>query len=761
MISLKNVSKFYYKKGIIATGMTKVNLHFDLGEFVVITGESGSGKSTLLNVISGMDTYEEGEMYIRGRETSHFTEKDFVEYRKKYIGNIFQSFNLVNSYTVYQNVELVLLINGFKKSQIKSRVNDILGKVGLKDFARSKVSKLSGGQKQRVAIARALAKETDIIVADEPTGNLDSKSAAEIVKLLSEIAQDKLVIVVTHNYEQFKDYATRRIKMHDGKIVENVQLKKTDELVLEEAPDEKTNRAGEVGLRQKSRTDSRRNNGSGSMSAFNKLRLGIRNTFNVIPKFVLLFIVFAFMLVAVTSEYTSYLSQKETAENLGYNSYFTNLRPDRVVLKKDDKSKFTADDFATISEVDNVAEISEYDVLLDKEIYLESGDFYYTARARSVTEFSGKLIGGRMPSKPNEIILTANEDNYYFSKKYQKKLIDRVFKIDLGSGGDYAKVKVTGIAYSKSDYEFTNCCDMYMSDKMLNGILTETYHDSSKIAVDINGKVQTVETGDVVYNLKPNKHVSPGNAVVSNEFDNFYNNGQCKGKEIKVTVSNIYYKSAKKFKISEKYSEKNFKRITGISDYDMNGGLIFINPADYNRLFTNDNYQVTVLVKDKDKVNETKKALANVGYDPLPLRDVIVQNISNLLQLIMLPVMIIILLALFFISYFVIKLILRTRTGYFSILKMLGLNEKSIKRIMDIELITIMLIAYGVFIGAAVLTSMGYISVKFINDMVKYMNYENYAILLAVLVAMSYLISGKFSRSLFKRSSLGTFREEE
>ena len=126
MIQLKNVSKYYYSKGMIASGISKVNLTLDTGEFVVITGESGSGKSTLLNVISGLDSYEDGEMYINGEETSHYLAADFEEYRKKYIGNIFQNFNLVNSYTVYQNVELILLINGYKKAEIKKRIADIL-----------------------------------------------------------------------------------------------------------------------------------------------------------------------------------------------------------------------------------------------------------------------------------------------------------------------------------------------------------------------------------------------------------------------------------------------------------------------------------------------------------------------------------------------------------------------------------------------------------------------------------------------------------
>ena len=265
MLKLKNVSKFYYNKGVIASGFSKVNLELDMGEFVVITGESGSGKSTLLNVLSGLDTYEEGEMYINGEETSHYSETDFENYRKQYVGNIFQSFNLVNSYTVYQNVELVLLLNGYKKKEVKNNILKILNKVGLLKFKNTKVSKLSGGQKQRVAIARALAKETPIIVADEPTGNLDSKSAKEIVELLSEISKNKLVILVTHNLEQVEQYATRLIKMHDGRIVEDKTLVKPSN------------------IEQRNKKNYKR------MSLFNKVRLGVRNTFNIIPKFLLTF----------------------------------------------------------------------------------------------------------------------------------------------------------------------------------------------------------------------------------------------------------------------------------------------------------------------------------------------------------------------------------------------------------------------------------------------------------------------------------------
>ncbi|MCF0112350.1 MAG: ABC transporter ATP-binding protein, partial [Erysipelotrichaceae bacterium] len=221
ILQLRNVSKFYYTNGQVSSGFTKVSLDLSMGEFVVIVGESGSGKSTLLNVISGLDSYQEGEMYIHGEETSHYGDLDFEEYRKKYIGNIFQNFNLINSYTVYQNVELMMLMNGHTSGEIKPKVMELLKQVGLEKYARQKVSKLSGGQKQRVAIARVLAKDTPIVVADEPTGNLDVESARSVFETLHEISKNKLVVIVTHNYEQVEQYATRRIRMHDGKIVED------------------------------------------------------------------------------------------------------------------------------------------------------------------------------------------------------------------------------------------------------------------------------------------------------------------------------------------------------------------------------------------------------------------------------------------------------------------------------------------------------------------------------------------------------------
>ena len=220
MIKLDKVTKIYYNNGVIATGFSKISLDLNIGEFVVIVGESGSGKSTLLNVISGLDTYEEGEMYINGKETSHYSEEDMQEYRRRYVSNIFQAFNLINSYTVRQNVELALILDGKNTRETRKKVNEVLKRVCLWELRNRRTTKLSGGQKQRVAIARALVQETPIIVCDEPTGNLDPARSLEIVELLSEINQKEgtTVLMVTHDAVIVNKMKKHVIALKDGHL---------------------------------------------------------------------------------------------------------------------------------------------------------------------------------------------------------------------------------------------------------------------------------------------------------------------------------------------------------------------------------------------------------------------------------------------------------------------------------------------------------------------------------------------------------------
>jgi ABC-type lipoprotein export system ATPase subunit len=239
MIRLENVSKYYYTTSSVGLGVRKINLNFNKGEFVVITGESGSGKSTLLNVISGLDKYEEGEMYLYDEETSHYLMSDWEEYRAKNIGFVFQNYNIVESYSVLENILLALELQGYDKTKRKERAFELIEKVGLSHRIHHKAGKLSGGEKQRTVIARALAKDARVIVCDEPTGNLDSNSSNQVLSLIKEISKDRLVILVTHNYDEVKDMATRRIRLRDGEIVEDRMLK--DNQIEDDFKDDITN----------------------------------------------------------------------------------------------------------------------------------------------------------------------------------------------------------------------------------------------------------------------------------------------------------------------------------------------------------------------------------------------------------------------------------------------------------------------------------------------------------------------------------------
>ena len=221
-IKLQNISKYYYSETAVTQALQGINLEFRMGEFVAITGESGSGKSTLLRIISGMDTFDDGELYVDGQPTFQYDEDDWEEYRRTKIGFVFQDYSLIGHYTAKENIVSALLIMGVPEKEAGDKAIHYLERVGLSAQRDQRASKLSSGQKQRLSIARALAKDTDIIVADEPTGNLDSGTGAQIVKLLRDLSQDHLVIMVTHNYEQVEKYVTRKVRLHDGSLILDV-----------------------------------------------------------------------------------------------------------------------------------------------------------------------------------------------------------------------------------------------------------------------------------------------------------------------------------------------------------------------------------------------------------------------------------------------------------------------------------------------------------------------------------------------------------
>lgn len=219
MLQIKNISKQYRTGDLVQNALNDVSLNFRDNEFVSILGPSGSGKTTLLNIIGGLDRYDSGDLIINDVSTKNYKDRDWDSYRNHTIGFVFQSYNLIPHQTVLANVELALTIGGISKKERKRRALEALDEVGLKEQAHKRPNQMSGGQMQRVAIARALVNNPDILLADEPTGALDSETSVQVMQLLKKVAKDRLVIMVTHNPELAEEYSTRIVKLKDGKII--------------------------------------------------------------------------------------------------------------------------------------------------------------------------------------------------------------------------------------------------------------------------------------------------------------------------------------------------------------------------------------------------------------------------------------------------------------------------------------------------------------------------------------------------------------
>lgn len=716
MIKLKDVSKYYYNKGLITSGITKINAEFNIGEFIVITGESGSGKSTLLNVISGLDTYEDGEMYIDGKETSHYGDEDFEEYRKEYISNIFQNFNLVGSYTVYQNIELVMLINGYTKKEARPKILKLINEVELTKYKNTRVSKLSGGQKQRVAIARALAKNTPIIIADEPTGNLDKRAAESVLKTLALTAKDKLVIVVTHNYEQVEKYATRKITMFDGKILEDKIITKTDEV----------------------KTDG--NLESKKMKPLSKLRLGVRNTFNIVPKFLLLLAVFLFMFAAITTEMAGLRENKYEEERVGNNSYLQNKDTSRIIINKSDKSPFTDEDYQRIEALGNIYRIQKDDYLEDLSASLYS-DYYYISGS-VIKRTSQKLDLGRDIEKDNEVVIQMNKENNTIGDP--EKILNKEFMYNYQD--NTTKLKVVGIIFNDDlDYESI----IEVSDNMINEFILNYVISRTTQTLTVNG-------ADTYCNLFYIDSVNDSSIYVNENL----NNNSYPIKMVSLSLSNTYVNKVFDLKVEHVLNKYNSKRLTGYS-YEEN--TCYLSKNLIRNTLISDKYQTSIFVKDEVKINDTINDLINLGYSTYAVKDMLINEsatMTYIYNIINLVLMIIILVAMFFISYLIIKLILKSRKNYYTIIRILGGSKKNCKSILKIELYTILNIAFIIITFLVYMIVNGMIDIS-LRSSLKLLNIKDYVLIYILIFALTYLISVRFGRFIFKESAIKTYNEEE
>ncbi len=507
LIRLDGIGKIYVSEGNVAVGIRGVNLSFDKGEFVAITGKSGSGKSTLLNIISGMDSYEEGELYIEGEATSHYMQSEWEEYRKQYISFIFQDYNILESFTVLENVELALM-HIDDKAERRKKALELIDRVGLTSHIKHKGSKLSGGQKQRTVIARALAKDSPVILADEPTGNLDFATSKEIIELLYEVSRDKLLIIVTHSFDEVQDYATRHVRIFDGAV-------ESDHIIKASAkPSENTENTHENEEEIFDKKAKRKKKAAAlKKDAKNGFLLG-RTVFKSKPKLsfllCLIMIIGAIGIFAVTSLFSDF------GDAFGDSYMFTPIEG-RLVLAKRSGEVITDAELDALSAKYGAKSYLHYDLLLDEEYnFFNYGEdsygygSYVDADIVYGENYGGSIIG-RYPENANEVFLylPISEKNSFGEKNIKVEHISHAS----------TEFDVVGIKYFYDNNLRAKCLFTKEGFDIATAVNRMVYNSDMTITVDIllkNGDKQSIN----VFGIIPSFDMEKGKIYLTDNVKN-------------------------------------------------------------------------------------------------------------------------------------------------------------------------------------------------------------------------------------------------
>lgn len=727
ILRLQNISKYYYSDTSVTQALRKINLEFSMSEFVAITGESGGGKSTLLNMISGMDTFDEGEMYYRGQPTFQYDDQDWEEYRRNQIGFVFQDYSLINHYTALDNVLAALVIQGKDPAECRDEAMDYLEQVGLTGQAAQRASQLSSGQKQRLSIARALAKNTDIIVADEPTGNLDSETGQQIMEILERLSHQKLVIMVTHNYDQAAPYVTRRIRLHDGEVVTDVPVNKRDENVDSDYqnPPKSENKTGNNGKAKKKKQN---------MARFFALK-NIKMQKGRAGFFFAFFLITAVVSFLFIGELLVYADDRITKE---YDtSAYLQKNDKRLSVRHPDNSVLTEKDRAAIASVKYVDQVDLCDYANDVNYYIEKDKDYEVAYGskerlisnvqddsdeendqgvrlldkshfmKSSTAITGEdLSAGRLPKERNEIVLYTSD-----SRKLNSEITCYFSSDNLWKEGTscYQKLKIVGILKdnTKQVYFHPELCEMltYGLDRFV--VWTQFCWDSLYNQYNGTFKPAYVVVGD---GLKKNqvrvsenyKIPSTGYGLIPNDLKKAFVGQGCIHIEqtksgidaelkdaIEQNMSAAGYEEDSSEDSEDGDNEDGIKfDIEYVEDFSKQGAdFIEVSPAIYRKLrdyYNIGTTQASVYIANYSKTDKVISALKEKGYDAVSTLRVsstryMQDKVYKRLEVIGISCMILIILAI--LQILIVRSILKIKKKDYSVLRFMGMRRKQLCRI--------------------------------------------------------------------------------
>jgi len=763
MLKLERVSKYYLAGNQVVQALRRINLECKLGEFIAITGESGSGKSTLLNVMSGLDTYEEGIVYFDGRDISHYSVEELEHYRKDFIGYVFQEFNIIESYTVYQNVELALTIQGYGRKQRRARVLELIKRVGLTHVAHQKASRLSGGEKQRTVIARTLAKDYRILMCDEPTGNLNEAAAQGIFQLLRDISRDRLVVVVTHDVRLADRYATRKIRLFDGEIVEDAIL----------APQAEGSEPADAPKR--------------SGATFGGiLSTGIRNVLSAPRKTLLTLVTILFMLVTVLFVYGAGIVERNRAFEAD-NPFFENPSPTRIILVKDDASAFTDAEIAAIRALDDVRDVFENDIVFDsvfitKLINEETMryDFHRFRALPSLALESYDLREGRLPEGPGEIVvgdtgLFAIGDELPFANAH---LLSPLQTLET----DQFVFTVVGLVEEPStagdDYV------MYLSVEGLDLLALSSVFERSETEFRVTGTEAYELATDTWVTPEDDPDVDTGIRTYAVNFPIWIDiDDELAYSEI-LTFDMLYFDVCRDFGYKREIrddldaglcdadaflaghaigfranttfgNDHEFVPVTVLSTAatdDDQSMKLYMNEETFRSFFGERGHQVTVVVRDAFEGKLVVRNLERLGYDVYYPALIIGpdQAVTLLIRNMLVTALVaVILFAVFFVGYFVLRNLVFSKLKDYLIMRSIGTSRRAVGTVLRIEMAATAVAGGGIV--AAFLLVYGE-RIALLRDLLRYMLWTDYAVLILVVAGVMELMVLQFTRKIFATS---------
>ena len=720
LLELKDIGKIYVSNNNVAVGIRGVNLSFDSGEFVAITGKSGSGKSTLLNVISGMDTYEEGELFIEGNPTSHYIQSDWEEYRQKYISFIFQDYNIIDNFTVLQNVELALM-NTYDPIERRKKALELLNRVGLSKAIHQKGSKLSGGQKQRTVIARALAKDSPIILADEPTGNLDSETSKEIIDLLYEVSRDKLVIVVTHNYEQVEMYATRHIRIYDGAVESDYHASKSVDSKDYSESNEEPSIINEP--RKK--------------SLMNGFVLG-KVMFLSKPKLTIFLCIL--LLVGILNCFFSFSSSNGMFD-LFKTEYLFNDVKGRVVLIKENGSTITDEELEKLKTQTGAISIVHYDRMFDNTVYIEGVDCYIT-----MNETFGR-INGRYPTAKNEVFL----------------YLPIYLKEDLSDDMIGKKIEINNTYFEVVGYKY-----FYDNTKKAKAVFSEEgflYMNYSYILNSSNTQITLAiqaDTSSMSYvQMIPSFDIEEGKiAIFGDEYKRIMNENPGTPINFNIKISykdNTNGASVSKFVTKDfdnSYLVNNFERLDSYYGYD---NVVYVSYSlikdMLDEALTKSYRQASLIYQNNIEAKRAANNLSAGEYIAVYAKtkvaneslDVILKTVMNLFSFI--GVLITLLFIAFFINLCTGRSIMTLKPDM-SIMRSMGIDVKTIKTAMYVRVIISLIPGYIIL---AIIACLVYMTPS-INSSFVFLHFGEYLLIVLGTLLIAILVARKHIKKLFNQS---------